>query len=102
MELSKIERAAEKGDFEQFEMYAPKSGSRFVSGTNASKWQTSRQQVGKQSGNIFPTNLPQIPKTRNACVMLKTGLCVLVIFTLGRPSTLTPEDGDTRVGLSQS
>ena len=27
---------------------------------------------------------------------------VLVIFTLGRPSTLTPEDGDTQVGLSQS
>ena len=27
---------------------------------------------------------------------------LLVIFTLGRPSTLTPEDGDTRVGLSQS
>ena len=25
-----------------------------------------------------------------------------VIFTLGRPWTLKPEDGDTRVGLSQS
>ena len=29
-------------------------------------------------------------------------LLLVVIFTLGRPSTLTPEDGDTRVGLSQS
>ena len=27
---------------------------------------------------------------------------LIVIFTLGRPSTLTPEDGDTQVGLSQS
>ena len=29
-------------------------------------------------------------------------LRLIVIFTLGRPSTMTPEDGDTPVGLSQS
>ena len=39
---------------------------------------------------------------RNVSLLSFSILLILVIFTLGRPSTLTPEDGDTRVGLSQS
>ena len=54
--------------------------------------QTALRKLSKNSNSI-------ILKARKCpyCIVLQ-----IVIFTLGRPSTLTPEDGDTRVGLSQS